>query len=1659
MAKHTLVAVGGSGQSAAIAYLRLATISGMSPDLLPNIYVIDADVKDRQGADAKPSLFSSLKALFSQLVQGVADIQKPKLELIYPYNQSGASDVLSSSTTFADYILNQGGKKEDMRQVIDALFSKKNKSSSDRFLSEQDVPLSKGFMARPNVGATTFFDKLHQNKNTLEPALYRLRDTVVNGQSQSITIVVGSSFGGTGSGVAPSLAQQLVRWAEDAHQKPLVALFMTLPWFNPIEQQTQANAEPTHGTRSAQLKNTAGGLRYYATSKSFKHMDVFVADYCGHIHARNDDSNSEQPEYEHVFNILLASQIQNYFINKLSHPSFVDKEGVYTFFQSQQAKSNTLSFDAGNSALLAFSVDDKLKQDIKHWLHEAQSLRLALRYSARFIANDFKLIDASKRERPEGFNVLAVAVAKKDGRPSMLTQSKKLVFFKGVDQPATEIYLSLSKKLEGREKQLANSIAWLNKLSANCPELQIDDASLLAHPDSLYEQFAAMRGGRNVEVASIRLFEDALGKANTKTLQSFEVRIDSGQHALDAAAEEIEDQIRAIIRKYNVQPRNHDEQVHPSTPGKINELFIPMHVGSSAQVVNGYLQFLDLNTLVDDGKNRAGDEVSKQDKNHPATLNELTHFGIPSPWGAALIELWNQESAFTMVKKNPGQMKDVADRLEAILWGIFTKKLTVKNISGNSAGSIASTAIRVRNMETNTRDDESYNSIAVAVSTQTGQVVAANYPSVGWFAAPNQTGMLLEWWDDAGDLFMQLPSEISLDPQRMFASAYEARMIKSFVEWGKQILEKADSHSSTPAAAWIPVLQYVHERLIDRIPAETLSLELPEAHEYFLLKNRDSVLKVPVVYVKNPYDEIVNTACCTSLIVLEDETKDGGFVYKKPDSPLKTSSKGTAKLVGESGILKERAGNGNYMSLRYQLTLPEGVFVVDRKAKVVFIRVQQVVWPNFKVLGWRFYYAGGTATDNQDLINQASPQYAYHLYSNQPDGSKKRVQYMQGDEVKEFTTPLFFDRNYELYGVPDVLVLLERAAGAEQYQEVGVIHTKLQDLPERTNKFKLALDFGTSHSCVVAMDASDRKIQHIDFTRPSADNDLLLKVIETPDGDDYLFDEFRFVAPFAARESTHDLDRNVLPSEFRFNKWLEPSNPLKEIESGIRYLTILPMQFKKPNAEKTIKETGALGDFKWGASKKSSSLTSTIYESKEADLSRLYIKQLLRKAIAMLRVQGYNQLTTFRATFPEAFSTQHTGLFATELKQIFDQIASETDLIIDQKIDQAALLRLKDFIQGTDTGEGQELTETSHGLVSESIAALKTASKTSERNALSDKKLQIVLDMGGGSTDVAAFLSDAILLQSNGSKLPMQLTDSIRYAGHDILQLLSTIEITKQLDEQFKYDEKKELLQQCLRVIKIAMRDAKAVHRLQTHLVEPDFAINAKRNVKDFFEGLFEYTRQLIESFQKVLTTQGIDKLSVGIVLLGNGWRLGNLVYTNVDLNTVEGLKHEMQDYLRKGLSNIESLSVIFPSSSNVSVKESIAYGSLLYDPSQEISKNSSESVYTRTRYSFVGGSKLKFAAQDTSLPNFLTQQKAAQRRDLSAAPQIEEISVFPQHSSFLHRMDSVKGQEGQGLHFAKIDLNKRLQLQWRSAEDEVMISPMKEFLEHIWKPILLKEV
>ena len=69
--------------------------------------------------------------------------------------------------------------------------------------------------------------------------------------------------------------------------------------------------------------------------------------------------------------------------------------------------------------------------------------------------------------------------------------------------------------------------------------------------------------------------------------------------------------------------------------------------------------------------------------------------------------------------------------------------------------------------------------------------------------------------------------------------------------------------------------------------------------------------------------------------------------------------------------------------------------------------------------------------------------------------------------------PLHFDHNYELFGRPDKLVLYQNIEG--KYREAGIFNIALDDLPqEQQSQFKLALDFGTSHSCVLAWKADHR---------------------------------------------------------------------------------------------------------------------------------------------------------------------------------------------------------------------------------------------------------------------------------------------------------------------------------------------------------------------------------------------------------------------------------------------------------------------------------------------------------------------------------------------------------------------------------------------------------
>lgn len=1653
MAKHSLVAVGGSGQSAAIAYLRLATISGFNPADLPNIYVVDADIKDRTGADAKPSLYSSLKDLFEKLTQGVAKSSKPQFELIYPYaHQHG--DV-QNDTTFADYILGQGGDKQETRYVIDSLFNKRTQSMKKYEISEQEVPLSKGFMARPNVGATTFFDKLQQDHHKLERGLQSLKHVVTGANSQDhVVVVIGSSFGGTGSGAAPSLAQQLATWATERHLEPKIGLFMTLPWFNP-NGRSNPDAAPTHGSSDIQAKNTSGGLHYYQTSESFKSFDVFVANYAGQMHSRNDDSNSEQPEYEHVFNLLLAAQIQNYLINKITDTKF-SQAGAYTFYLPQRE----LQFNASDSALLAFSVDEKLKQDVAAWAHEAQALRLALKYTAECMLNDFKPTKGDQRAALKKAldTGLAYKVAEQDGRPHMIIEEKKLFGLSSSTKINDEIYQNIAKKLQEREKQLADSIAWLNRLKENSRELSIDDASINARPESLFAQYGALTIYKNdsSEIASIRLFEEALkDNTNPNIIQHFETRTANGQDPYTAAAVQIEAELRRIIRIRGSRSRTGDENPASGAgqSGEVGKVFIPLDVGG--QPVSRYLQKIELNQLVDDGKDWHGESVKVKDKNHPASLNGLAHASVPSPWGAALLTQWQQKLA---IDSKDEQLKtQVARQLEAILWGIFSKRLVVKKIKARHNESMIDTVLQVRSAETGARFNE-FDWLAVAINPQNQQVIAANYPTVGWFTAPTLHNV--EWWEGGNEFvedFLELPTESVRNAETIKPHRYEAKLIRAFSVWLQELLDLHGDHAGRAATSrWYPIVQYIHEQLDGKLSSETVALDLRHVddNENFILRLAGGRCEsISVKRVEKARHEILQAAQLDHLLVLEDFVGND-IVYQIPDSPLTTNNSGTAHLLDHSAVYKNADGQ-NCMKLTYQVNLPEGQFIESYQALVVALNVQQVIFPNFKADDWKLYFAGGWIIDAR-LRNQETPVYAYDLYEIQADGTKKKVQYIQNGEVLDFVKPLHFDRNYELYGRPDILVLkhyVKDQHGVMSYREAGVFNIKLEKgQSELKNSFKLALDFGTSHSCIVALDASDQLIRHVDFTRLRGSNDLLCRVLSTPRGDEFLFDYLRFLAPFAAKESDSKLDRNVLPSEFYRNPEQNKieNRPVENIDDGIRFLSILPMQFASEDTESLIKDVGAIGDYKWGANKGASSLTGTVYERMEDKLSHQYIKQMLRMALAFLRSQGYGSLATFRATYPEAFSSDHINVFAKTLEDIFKQLQLETGLTTHQAVTSTALLELNAIIQGEKTVRDTNVDQDSHGLVSEAMGALESAKKE-EGYVLTDKQLQIVLDMGGGSTDVAVFLRKDKLNLAADVELPWQLTDSIRYAGHDVLQVLSTSNLVSELDREFQVDSSKDRRsqqRQRMGVLKLAMRNARKMSELKTGFVSGKFE-QEQENTQYFFEGLFEYTRQLILSYQALLSQYQNEPLSIGVVLLGNGWRLGSLVYESTDQEPIKGLIKGMSSYLNKNLSNIAELDIVFPVSGEVSVKESIAYGSLLYDPrlTKRMGNKDNE------KFSFVGTTQLsKRSEYQGFLPHI-----SLKTRSSEPFVQAEQLPQFPQDANFEERLNLVNGWEGKGLHFTRSELNGHWEKQWAISRDKfILMSPMRDFLEVVWKEQVL---
>ncbi|MGH8551345.1 MAG: hypothetical protein ACRERU_22600 [Methylococcales bacterium] len=476
----------------------------------------------------------------------------------------------------------------------------------------------------------------------------------------------------------------------------------------------------------------------------------------------------------------------------------------------------------------------------------------------------------------------------------------------------------------------------------------------------------------------------------------------------------------------------------------------------------------------------------------------------------------------------------------------------------------------------------------------------------------------------------------------------------------------------------------------------------------------------------------------------------------------------------------------------------------------------------------------------------------------------------------------------------------------------------LEERPAAGDKhFNLALDFGTSHSCVYAATTNGERIP-LDFSKPAV---RLGKAIfnEPKIKDELVVNSTKFLPCYVSL--AQNSDKSVLPSEMR----LIHSPTRRHLGNGIQSFAIIPMRFNDESLGDLIRaQTTILGGSKWAGG-----LKNTEFEQEEPGLTKEYLRQILRIAAAHLRESGYRNLQTFRATLPEAFSypqrRQYAGLVADTFSAIFQEtgVAFQTD---DKPLDAEKLLEI--LSPTLAERRNADLKKETSGMVSESIAALLSASD-SDYNFFADRGICIVLDMGGGTTDVAAYVSHGGGKRDTKTSIE-SITDSIRYAGHDLLRLLAQPrvlgDIRKGSSEAENPDEEARV-----RKLKILVRDDEHFNRLKNKFSDKSYLPGTKEQMLLFFEGLFEYTRLLVLAYRKAMQDESRTWV-VNIALFGNAWKLAELVYPTRE-SAYDGFIGKFESRLKSTLVSGGTVHIRYQGSRDTSIKEATAAGALALNP------------------------------------------------------------------------------------------------------------------------------
>ncbi len=230
MAQKHLVAVGGTGQHVAMAYIELGVLGEWFFDLDPSsLWLFDADAGGPPSEKDECSAWdacSEQAAFLCRPSRGDPKWISPSKNQQRPYPEF--ENVSCFGHTF-------------VKELGQQLFS----------VEQAGVPILNGYYGQPAVAATVFGALLDQADRSPISAL-----TGAMSQAEGRIVVAGSAVGGTGSGCLPKLVEALGDSNSNGKSRIMAQLF--LPWF-----RLEGNDDQAIRRNDEMLARTASGLFYY----------------------------------------------------------------------------------------------------------------------------------------------------------------------------------------------------------------------------------------------------------------------------------------------------------------------------------------------------------------------------------------------------------------------------------------------------------------------------------------------------------------------------------------------------------------------------------------------------------------------------------------------------------------------------------------------------------------------------------------------------------------------------------------------------------------------------------------------------------------------------------------------------------------------------------------------------------------------------------------------------------------------------------------------------------------------------------------------------------------------------------------------------------------------------------------------------------------------------------------------------------------------------------------------------------------------------------------------------------------------------------------------------------------------------------------------------